>query len=248
MGHATPRLLKNAPITEAVIDIRGVLGVPFTPVVLEKVRTELSPLFPQVEEQRRVEAIMQVIEGRFSTSATDDGVRRLILRSRDRAEAIVVGAEGFSFSKLRPYTSWDAVFGAAQRFWEIYRKILRVIRVQRIAVRYINHFNIPRSVPIGSYLTAPPALPETVVPESVTSALLRLSLRDERSRIESTVIQVTEPVEVGTTVMIDIDSFRSGDFDPSSSDYWELFAELRATKNRIFFGSIHESAAEAFDR
>lgn len=248
MAHAEQRLLKNAPITEAVIDIRVSLIEAFTAERLQHLRSELEPLFPEVEEQRQVEAMMQIIEGRWSTATSDQGIRRLVFKSLERSEVVLASDAGFTFSKLRPYTSWEAVFASARRFWEIYSRVVSVASTQRIAVRYINHFQVPRTRQIHEYLTTPPRIPEGIAADAVKSALTRLSIREPVSKVDATVIQVTDAVESGTTVMIDIDAFKTGELNPRQVGFWTLFQELRDAKNRIFFGSIHELAAEDFER
>ena len=190
---------------------------------------------------------MQMIEGRWQ-STIGEGVRGAVFRSRAGDEVVQARDDGFSFSKLPPYTNFDEVIAAAKRYWPIYYRLAPVDFVPRVAVRYINQFVIPRSHRADEYLTAPATEPEDIAPHVVTGALKRLSLIDPGPGIQSTVIQVTEPVDMGTGVLIDIDSYRIGNFKPEGDAFWELFKELRDAKNRIFFGSIHELAAEAFDK
>jgi uncharacterized protein (TIGR04255 family) len=248
MAPARHRLLKNAPITEAIIDMRVKLAEAFTAEMLRSVRSALEPLFPEVEEQRRVESMMEIMEGRVSHSTSDHGIRGLILRSKDRNEVVQIRDTGFAFSKLRPYTNWQEVFASAQVCWRKYASAVPVEMVQRVAVRYLNQFVVPRSRQLTEYLVAPPAVPHGLTLDAMTSALTRLALHDDRSQIDAILIQVTERVDSGTNVMIDVDSFRAGLFDPSDSRYWDVFEELRNMKNRIFFGSIHELAAQEFDK
>jgi uncharacterized protein (TIGR04255 family) len=248
MPHARKRLLANAPITEALIDVRVTLARGLTVEDLAGIKVRFSDRFPIVEEQRQSELFLQLAEGRLAPAAVaDHGVTGMLLRSDDRREAVQLQDQGFVFSKLRPYTSWEDVSTTARDCWEQYVAAVPVEQVNRIAVRYINHFAVPRQHAVAQYLTAPPAIPEDVESEAVTNTLARLRLMGSDNRV-SRVLQATEATELGTSVMLDIDCFRAVQFEPLAATFWSSLEELRQMKNRIFFGSITEFAATEFEK
>jgi uncharacterized protein (TIGR04255 family) len=133
-------------------------------------------------------------------------------------------------------------------FWEIYRSIVPVDVVTRLGVRFINVFSIPTGRQLADYLTVKLPLPETVSPHEVTQSLSRLSVHESESGIFAHVYYVSKSIESGTTIVIDTDASMTRDFDAQDSELWQTLEQLRRTKNRIFFGSITESAAKEFDQ
>ncbi len=64
---------------------------------------------------------------------------------------------------MRPYLDFDDLRRDALDLWRVYVEILNPARIQRVAVRYINHLGLPTPVTdLARYLTAPPALPPGV--------------------------------------------------------------------------------------
>jgi uncharacterized protein (TIGR04255 family) len=48
------------------------------------------------------------------------------------------------------------------------------------------------------------------------------------------------------TLLLDIDVFREGQFDPGGPELWEMLERLRNLKNTIFEGSLTRKAKELF--
>ena len=229
MPHAKERLLKNAPITEAVIDLHVQARVEFGAYV-ESLRAAFRESFDSAEEQ----------------PAEKLGRRGLIFPARPTSEAVQVSENGFAFSKLQPYTSWEDVRDSARRYWEIYRRVVDVEIIDRVGVRFINQFRLRHDQKLPDYLAVLPQVPETVAPEEVADTLSRLTIHDDKLGITSRVFYVCKTDETGVTVIIDTDSAKLGRFD--SEDIWASLEQLRDVKNRIFFGSITENAAQEFDQ
>jgi uncharacterized protein (TIGR04255 family) len=246
--RSTYPTLKNAPITEAVIDLRVGSSLSITSDLLQRCRDELAPSFPKIEEQRKVEGLFELIDGGgVRQSMSDHGIRRLVMKSEDRGEAVIISDTEFAFSKLRPYTDWAHVFSSAKEFWAIYARCLKVEVLTRLAVRYINHFAIPRGSSLSDYLEAPAGLPVGVGVVEVQEVFGRLALRDPRTDIDSVVLQAISFASGEATVVLDIDASLSGSF-AATEEIWSHFEELRSAKNRIFFGSITRHAEREFDR
>jgi len=161
-------------------------------------------------------------------------------------EAIQVSENGFAFSKLRPYTTWEDVRDSARRFWVTYRSTVEIDTVNRLGVRYINRFPVRRGR-IADYLANPPSVPDTVQPQQVVNALSRLVIHHNESGIIARVISTMDADESDTWITIDTDAFLNKEFHHDSSELWTTLEELRRVKNRIFFGSITEAAAKEFD-
>jgi uncharacterized protein (TIGR04255 family) len=229
MPHATERLLKHAPITEAVIDVQARPRRAFE-MYVESLRSGFGPFFDSDEEQPEEKK----------------GRRGLIFPANPTSEAVQVSEHGFAFSKLQPYTSWEEVRESARRYWEIYRSVVEVETIDRIGVRFINQFRLRHDQRLADYLTVLPQAPETVAPDEVVDTLSRLTILDDKTGISARVFYVCRPDESGLIVIIDIDAAKLGRFEVE--DVWASLEQLRGVKNRIFFGSISETAAQEFDQ
>lgn len=145
--------LGKAPIVEAVIDFRVKLSADFKLEVFHPLRTHLAEEYPGFEEQQIIEQIIKQEPGQgpeFSTRLSGIHGHRLI--SKDGKNVVQLRRDGFTFSRLNPYTNWEDVFGQAWRLWEMYVETAKPLEVSRLAARYINpccchcHFLIPRSI------------------------------------------------------------------------------------------------------
>jgi len=156
--------------------------------------------------------------------------------------------DGFTFSKLEPYTTWEQVFGEAQRLWKIYLQVARPRETKRLAVRYINRLRVPRPADLREYLEAPPVLPSPI-PSAIREFLTRVVVLDSVRDASAILIQALEPSPDPTTIQIllDIDAFREVALAPEDSSLSEIFERLRALKNDVFFASLTEKTVEMYE-
>jgi uncharacterized protein (TIGR04255 family) len=157
--------------------------------------------------------------------------------------------DGFTFSRLSPYTSWDEIFPEAFRLFKMYVGIMAPDFITRIAVRYINKLSIP--LPLGDfseYLGAPPVIP-TDLPKQVATFLTRIVIPEADLGAEAVITQALEkPTDPNfVTIILDIDVYRARQYELDIERIKLEFEELRQLKNKIFFGSITEEAARLFE-
>lgn len=241
--------LKNAPIREALIDIRVQLVEDFSVTVFSKLAEQLKEHFPNEKEIQRFQAGVQFKDGtamaRASHDASFHGVR---LTSKDGTELVQFRTDGFTFNRLKPYTSWDEIFPKAFRFWQTYQKGVRPVAVSRLAVRYINSMRFPCPVTaLEKYLVSPPCPPPGAQFE-LKSFLIHNDLFDPDSGIHVRFVQALDGIEHNSvTVLMDIDAYKLGDFGGNEQETKSVFHELREMKNRLFFESITSEAKELFN-
>ena len=245
--------LPRAPIVEAIIDWRAKLAPGFDVLKLKEAAHALSPKYSFVDEQRLFQfkfkyASKQSLGTDPQQTSQDLGIQGYRFRSGDKLEIAVLKPTGFSFSRLKPYTNWDSVFGEAQRIWQIYRSVARPEEVTRIAVRYINRIGL--SMPVGDfsrYLIKPFELPKEI-PQLMTSALYRVVVHDPQSGISTNITQVIEGhPESGTLPFIlDIDAYIAKPMNPNVDNFAASFAPLREMKNRVFFGTLTDETISMF--
>ena len=66
-----------------------------------------------------------------------------MLKTEREREMIQLRVDGFTFNRLKPYTSWEKIFPRAYRFWKKYLDCVEPVGVTRLATRYINALDVP---------------------------------------------------------------------------------------------------------
>jgi uncharacterized protein (TIGR04255 family) len=250
-GERYPRL-PNAPIIEAVVDWRAKLALGLDFSKLKEVGQKLlSPKYQFLDELRGFQFGIQQKGGAApQMSSSELGLQGYRFRSEDKLEIATFKHDGFSFSRLKPYTHWDDVFSEAQRVWGIYKSAAGAEEVSRIALRYINRILLPLPITdFSKYLTAPPAIPPQA-PQVITSLLFRAVLLEPHSGITTNLTQVIEghPEGGGLPFILDIDTYIMKNMNPDSPEIVSHFGALREMKNRVFFASVTDQAIEMFQK
>ena len=248
MLHAEIQHFSRAPITEAVIDIRVRL--------VDGANVEaLVNLSPSIADEYPTRETLHIFQGEFEISSgtvaqakgRDLGVQGYRFVSAKRTAVVQFRLDGFTFSRLRPYTDWLQVLAEAQRLWSCYVAVAPVEALLRLAVRYINNFSIPPGARPGDYLVQPPVLPPGIDHGVVKAALSRVLATDRDTRSNCLVTQALErTADDGISVVLDIDAHKPVNLGPTV-DFWAEFQQLHDVKNRIFFSSITGLAAREFE-
>lgn len=154
--------LKNAPITEAIIDFRVKLHPDFQVKEFFSLKKELHEKYPTVRERKMIEGTLEIRDGKpIQTLPVDKGLYGYFFESNDGKNVAQFRKDGFTFSRLKPYTRWEEVIQEARTLWNKYVKISSPEYVTRIATRYINHLNIPLPIAgLSDYLASPPKIPD----------------------------------------------------------------------------------------
>src|SRR6266542_3893982 len=150
--------LSKAPIVEAAMDFRVKLPADFKLDAFQTMRSHLATEYPGFEEQQIVQQMIRPQPGSAAEVSTRfSGTHGYRLISGDGKNVVQLRRDGFTFSRLTPYTKWEEVFAEAWRLWVLYVEASEPLEVSRIAVRYINRmlFPLPFSNP-EEYLKAPP--------------------------------------------------------------------------------------------
>ena len=248
---ALPRNLANPPITEALIDIRSPIRTDISAATFANVRSRLSARFPKVDEQHAFQAQFEVRDAQPRTQSKQLGFHGLHFKTSDGLTIAQFRRDGFTVNRLRPYFGWQTLFETAMELFPLYVEATRIERIGRIAVRYINHLNLPISSgsPLADNLTAVPPTPPGL-PATLSAFLSRISLFDAEHTLQANFTQSLESV-AGTDypkVLLDIDAFADITETASLADVQlaEELNNLRELKNRIFFAALTERAVEFF--
>jgi uncharacterized protein (TIGR04255 family) len=237
--------LDRAPIVEAVIDFRVFREPTVWPDTFADLIPSIGEKYSQGERILSFEARFGIESGK----ALDPAQRTTDLGWKYQAgtEVAQFRADGFTFSKLEPYTTWEDVFGEASRLWSIYLGLAKPRQLSRIAVRYINRIMVVGDRNINDFLEAAPVLPQPI-PPLIRDFLTRVHVADESRSSAAVIVQALEP-QFDPNVMsllLDIDAYHERIPAPGDPDLSALFQQLRELKNEIFYASITEKCAEMY--
>jgi len=248
---ARPRShLTRAPIVEAVIDFRVSRSEGI-------VSDDFSGLTSSIGQQYGPPSLLRSLEARFGVER-GQAVAPIQVEApvgwlyQAHAEKMIAQfrVDGFTFSKLEPYTTWPEVFGEARRLWSVYTQVAQPIQVSRVAVRYVNRLRLPTPSDLAEYLSAPPILPPPI-PQRMREFLTRVVVEVPERSLSAILILASETLMGDPStiqVLLDIDAFREKlvlpALDPSLSD---IFEQLRGLKNQIFYASLTERTVEMYE-
>jgi len=233
-------LLKNAPITEAVINIRVKLPEKFDYTKLASINGISKDNYPKKHEVKKFEGRLAFSKG-IAFEPQTEKLAGYAFESEANKQVVQVLREEFVFSKLKPYESWEGLRDEARALWEAYKEVTSPELITRVALRYINNLQLPTTDDpwkFVNYLTAPPTVPENL-PPAISNYFMRIVLPIPELKAQAIIIQALESVKKPkfVPVILDIDVFRL-EPDGIKEDIWDILESLRVLKNRIFFNSI----------
>jgi len=237
----------NAPITEAIIDLR-VKPAEMVAARLSEVCESVSADYPHREEVFQAIGQLELKPGiSASASATQESIGYKSA-SADQRQILQARRNGFSFSRLAPYDRWATFRDEARRLWSTYREISTPQQITRLAVRYINRIDIPGDrVDLKEFFrTSPEISPD--LPQMLDGFFLQLRLPCDDLPGTALISQsIVPPVRPGVfSVVLDVDLFRNDSPPQDEAGVWEFFESLHDRKNAIFEACITNNTRELF--
>ncbi len=130
---AIHRHLKNAPLTEALIDIRVSLPSIFDPEEFLSLSNDISEKYTKSEPRQLFTATFGLEAGKPFTKPTESkGIHGYICKSEDGKDVVQFRIDGFTFSRLNPYSEWGTVLSEAKRLWLIFELVFHLASIQKI--------------------------------------------------------------------------------------------------------------------
>jgi uncharacterized protein (TIGR04255 family) len=239
----------NAPITEAIIDLRV---QPRTGLKLEELEQVVSGeefAYPKRDGMFEVVGKMEVHSGVSASASVGQTQTGFKFTSDDAKHIWQSRRNGFTFSRLAPYESWQPFRDEACRLWTRYRKQFEPLSIVRLAVRYINRIDIPGDgIELKDYFRTSPEVSEDL-PQRLAGFFMQLRIPQEDLQGQLLINQtIVPPANEGVvSVVLDVDLFRSDDVPNDEPGIWRFFEELHVRKNEVFEACITNKTRELFD-
>jgi uncharacterized protein (TIGR04255 family) len=242
----------NAPISEAVLDIRLKAEAAPTFGDLDRFVQQVKRDYPQVKTIGEVLAEVRADLGAaeapqitHTASAAPVGYQCI---SADQKQIVQPKVNGFVYSRLRPYERWSTFKSEARRLFEVYSSEFGKRTVQRVALRTINRLDIPgQQVDFKDWIRTGPEI-SPVLPQGLAGFFMQIQQPYDDVKAHCLINETLATPEVPDTVavILDIDLFRDVDVPQDPEELWSLFDELRTKKNEIFLGCITDRMRETF--
>lgn len=250
MGSAKFRILSKAPIVETVIDFRS-SATTWSEKLKPQFTEGMGPNYAKrpAEDMRQFTfELQQRPEAATVNKVNDLGLTGFRFFSDDGGFIVQFRQDGFSCSRMAPYTGWGIAFAEALRLWPVYRQIAGSQTVERIAVRTINRMLLPSDRLAQSWKTMLNHAPSVPDGFSAGHFLSRVWTRDPDTGIPAWIVHAfQEPIVDGKApVVLDIDVFQDKVFAANAPELATSFEPLHQLKNRLFFTCLTEEAVTLF--
>lgn len=232
--------LDNAPIREALIDFRVRLPADFSQETLRTLADAFNEEYPQVGPIHQLQGHIEFGDEGPVSIQKDPQLLGYRLQSADGINVVQIRIDGFTFSRLAPYESWDRMVEDAWVAWQRYRQHLRPLGIERIATRFINGIALPPSGQLAEVFRVPPG-----VSDGRMEAFL---FRYQLASMDGVTAIVSLATEDGSdaSVILDIDCFVRKSFPTDTESLRRQLPKVRDAKNRIFFNALTSQAIERF--
>lgn len=239
--------LPRAPIVEAVIDIRARAVTALEEALVKpQLEAKLSG-YQFLGSQREIEHGF-TLEGDKPPGLMirDLGWKGLRFQSADKKHIAQFNRDGFVFSRLEPYESWEQLYEEGMRLWSVYIELAQPVEVHRIGLRYINRIQLPPDeLRYEDYLEPAPMPPKGLdVPFHgfLHQDTIAVSGHPYAINVIRTIQPPGAPGIQGLGLILDIDAFTTQGFELDEALLEQRLLEMRWLKNKVFFGSVTPNA------
>ena len=235
----------KAPITEALLDIQVEPSPNLFPSMLAVCQDSVVSEYPTKRDVKAAFAQIDLSTNIAAASASSQELGYAFV-SQDGKQLFQVRTNGFTTNRLSPYSNWKSFSQEAKRLWQIYRGVANPNRVTRIALRYINRFDIPTPLAeLKDYFQTTPEIAQAL-PQMMAGFFMQITLPLEDVKASLNIVEtIVQPLNPDTvSVVLDLDFFRTSDIPESEEELWKLFEALRVKKNEVFEACITEKTRE----
>jgi uncharacterized protein (TIGR04255 family) len=248
--------LRNPPIVEAVLDFDCDLPAGLNLQQAKEAARELfGSSYPTVRTTYRQQHTIQLTTGGEQITPAEPSAEVAVqgyqFVSEDGRQLVQLRAEGFSFNRLAPYSSFDDYLPEIKRVWQMYIKLIPVTRIRAIRLRYINRLWLPMTqqrIDLDQFLKIGPRTPDEDR-LTLASFATQFSAIENNTREMLNLVLVTEaPTKDHLPVILDITV--ASPLQVTTPGDWALIetmlVSLRQLKNRVFENTVTQKCIELF--
>jgi len=243
--------LSNAPIQEAILDVRTTNNDSFSPEVIKERLPLDVPEFNRIEERIEGKVKLHLEKGKqLSAEKPNAETAALIFRNTENTEAIQLRRNGFGFSRLKPYENWGNFYSGFVENWNKCERFVLGKEINRIGVRYINALPISSGqIDLSDLFLLRPEYPDNLG-GAANNIFLKLSFQEKGANGQhinsNLILRSGNTMDGNPTFILDIDVSAICNCHPLDKDFEKFTLELRTIKNRIFKNSLTPQYYDTF--
>ena len=245
MSSLGNRHYDKAPIKEAIIDIQIENPSSLTLANFENVGILPPPGYTERQELMMGHLRGQLEEGVLTATARQDQLGYVFVGGEGK-HVVQFKVNGFTFSRLAPYQTWEQLRNEAKTLWSSYRQIVGALPVVRVGLRYVNQLDLP--LPIRDFRDFVRTYPEisSDLPQQLAGFFLQVQIPQDDLGAMLILNEAMVPPSGPNvaSLVLDIDVFKQGFKPQSDDDVWNIMDALRLRKNLIFEGCITNNTRE----
>jgi uncharacterized protein (TIGR04255 family) len=245
------RHYEHAPIVEAIIDVKVEFSGQPDGTAFATYGQKWAGQLPQHADLTTFQvgigppAVAGTAPNIITTQGSGLGFR---LSSPSNDRALMVQAQGLTYSHLPPYTRWEDFFKEFADLWSSYVDIIKPSAVTRVALRYINQIAVPHDrFELSDFFAIFPEIPKTM-PQDITGLFMQLQMpQPDLGPDVMAIINFGSGARNSkgqNTFLLDFDVFANRRLDPNSVKLLELLAAIRLAKNQLFENCITDKTRE----
>ena len=178
------------------------------------------------------------------------GWKGLRFQSADKNYIAQFNRDGFVFSRLEPYQSWEQLYDEGLRLWRVYVELAQPVEFHRIGLRYINRIQLPPDVVQFEDYMEPAPVPPKNLSMPFHGFMHQDTLAVPEHPYAINVIRTIQPPPIqgiqGLSLILDIDAFTTQEFELDEAALERRLLEMRWLKNKVFFGSVTPKTLKLF--
>jgi uncharacterized protein (TIGR04255 family) len=237
------------PIVEAIVEF--VTGVTISYEDLQAMSNAVASDYKNQKIEKVFEVRIDSLGG-APTVHSDQSPERFRRTSDDQADIAIFAHNSMVVARLAPYPGWEYLNDRVARIWRIWSKGQAGRNIVRMGARFINRIDIPSDglehIEIRNYLTFQPHVPR-ISEKPMSGFLVQASMPTANPNwdcnITSTLV-AQSPLLNHTSILLDIDVYRSRNLPSKSAEVLPILQEARALKNTIFERCITDQARKLF--
>lgn len=246
--------LRNPPIVEAVVDFNCELSPSFNfrDIKQEPAHKVFASTYPTVRTVYTQQHTIPIAPGEQAgpAASSEVAIQAYQFLGYEGRQIVQVRAEGFSFNRLAPYSSFDDYLPEVERTWKLYVNLIPVVRIETIQLRYINRLMLPmaqQKVELEEFLKIGPRSPDEDR-LTLSGFTTQLSAVENDTKEQLNLILVAEAATKDhLPVILDIAVRSQKQAAPGD---WALIEStlmsLRRLKNRVFENTVTPKCIELY--